>query len=292
MAHSFSGQTAVITGGASGIGAALARAAASRGMNMLIADVDEAGLRATAESCPSVEVHMMRVDVSDAADVERMADQAYARFGVVDLLCNNAGIVPGGRHRAVWEYEVQDWHWAFDVNVLGIVNGLRSFVPLMLEADRPAHILNTTSVSGFISGAGSPVYGASKHAAVRVTEALYASLLERDAPIGVSMLCPGLVNTRIFETERVRPAHLRSAAADIEEPEALRSIAAGGADPETVARQAFEGVEAKRFYIFTSDNFDESIEARTQAILSRSNPQFDGFTAMSRRDAENPVSRY
>ncbi|WP_313802952.1 SDR family NAD(P)-dependent oxidoreductase [Sphingobium sp.] len=287
-AQDFTGRVAIITGAASGIGAALARAAASRGMKLVITDVDEAGLQATADSCRSADVHRMRVDVSNSEDVERMADQAYARFGAVDLLCNNAGIVPGGRHRPVWEYEIQDWRWAFDVNVLGIVNALRSFVPRMLEADRPAHILNTASVSGFISGAGSPVYGASKHAAVRVTEALYASLLERGAPIGVSMLCPGLVNTRIFETERVRPAHLRSAAADMEEPEALRSIAAGGADPEAVARQAFEGIEAGRFYIFTSDNFDEPIAERAQAILSRSNPQFDGFTAMSRKDAEHP----
>jgi NAD(P)-dependent dehydrogenase (short-subunit alcohol dehydrogenase family) len=228
----------------------------------------------------------MRVDVSDIDDMERMASEAQARFGDVALLCNNAGVVPGGRHRPVWEYDVRDWQWAFDVNVMGIVNGLRSFVPRMLRSEKPAHILNTTSVSGFISGAGSPVYGASKHAAVRVSEALYASLQERGAPIQVSMLCPGLVNTRIFETERVRPAHLRSDAAQVEEPEALRSIAASGADPQSVASAAFEGMAAGRFYIFTSDKFDDAIAARAKAILARENPQFDGFTTMSNKDAK------
>lgn len=283
----YSGAAAVITGAASGIGAALARQAASHGMRLLLADVDMDGLAQTAVSCGNnAVVHLVHADVSRAEDVEHMAQEAFGRFGSVDLLCNNAGIVPGGRHRAVWEYELQDWQWAFDVNVLGIVNGLRSFVPRMIDVGRPAHILNTTSVSGFISGAGSPVYGASKHAAVRVTEALYASLQERGASIGVSMLCPGLVNTRIFETERVRPEHRRSSAGGIGEPDDIKSIASLGADPEGVARQAFEAMEAGQFYIFSSSNFDEPIAARAKAILSRSNPVFDGFTAMSRKDAE------
>jgi NAD(P)-dependent dehydrogenase (short-subunit alcohol dehydrogenase family) len=202
------------------------------------------------------------------------------------LLCNNAGIVPGGRHRPVWEYEPADWQWAFDVNLMGTIHGLRSFVPRMLRAGQEAHILNTASVSGFISGAGSPVYGASKHAVVRATEALYASLLELRAPIGVTMLCPGLVNTRIFEAERLRPAHLRTATESGTEPEELKSIAEKGVDPKMVAEMAFDGIRDNRLYVFTSDQFDETIRLRAAAILQRANPAFDDFATMSQRDAK------
>lgn len=280
------GRTAVITGAASGIGAALAREAAGRGMNLLLGDVDEAGLAQTAAQCSkAVAVETMHVDVSNPEDVERMADKAYARFGEVGLLCNNAGVVPGGRHRPVWEYSIEDWRWAFDVNVFGIANGLKSFVPRLLEAGALAHILNTTSISGFISGGGSAVYGASKHAAVRLTEALYASLAEIDSPIGVSMLCPGLVNTRIFETERVRPPHHRVLGAEFNEPDTLRSIASGGMDPVEVARIAFDEMANGSFYILTTRTFDEMIAQRSASVLARTNPTFKDYTALSQADA-------
>lgn len=279
------GRPAVITGAASGIGAALAREAARRGMNLLLGDVDEAGLEQTAAQCDKrARVKTLRVDVANPADVECMAERAYDLFGEVALLCNNAGVVPGGRHRHVWEFDIEDWRWAFDVNVIGLANGLRSFVPRLLKSGQPAHILNTTSVSGFISGAGSAVYGASKHAAVRLTEALYASMAEIRAPISVSMLCPGLVNTRIFETERVRPLHLRTARAEHDEPNALRSIASGGADPADIARIAFDGMTNGSFYIFTTNKFDELISERSSAILARTNPTFADFTSLSRKD--------
>lgn len=252
-------------------------------MNLVLADVDNAGLEKTAAACRDVQVAIMRVDVADPADVDSLADLAFQRFGRVDLLCNNAGVVPGGRHRHVWQYSANDWHWAFGVNVVGLANGARSFVPRMIEAGHNSHIMNTTSVSGFISGAGSPVYGASKHAAVRLTEALYASLLDIGAPIGVSMLCPGLVNTQIFASERVRPANLESDAANVEEPDGLHDIAASGIDPDEVARMAFAGVENGQFYIFSTNGFDTSIADRTATILSRQNPSFESFGVMSRK---------
>lgn len=282
----FQGKTAVITGAASGIGAALARAAAARGMNLALADLDATGAQAVAASCGDVPNLVMAVDVSLPKDVETLAAAAYDRFGEVSLLCNNAGVVPGGRHRPVWEYEPADWQWAFDVNLMGIVHGMRSFVPRMLQAGQPAHIVNTTSVSGFISGAGSPVYGASKHAAVRATEALYASLRERGASIGVTMLCPGLVNTAIFASERNRPTHLQTGAETVALPDELNAISAMGSDPAEVADLAFQAVMEDRFYAFTTDRFDEMIRRRGNSILQRSNPIFEDFVTMSKRDTQ------
>ena len=282
----FREKTAVITGAASGIGAALARAAAARGMNLALADLDATGAQAVAASCGDVPNLVMAVDVSLPKDVENLAAATYDRFGEVSLLCNNAGVVPGGRHRPVWEYEPADWQWAFDVNLMGIVHGLRSFVPRMLQGGQPAHIVNTTSVSGFISGAGSPVYGASKHAAVRATEALYASLRERGAFIGVTMLCPGLVNTAIFASERNRPTHLQTGAETVALPDELNAISAMGSDPDEVAELAFQAVTEDRLYAFTTDRFDEMIRRRGDSILQRSNPIFEDFVAMSKRDAQ------
>lgn len=282
----FRGKTAVITGAASGIGAALVRAAATRGMNLVLADLNADAAQAVAESCGDVPSFVMAVDVALQKDVEELAAAAYDRFGEVSLLCNNAGVVPGGRHRPVWEYEPADWQWAFGVNLMGIVHGMRSFVPRMLQAGRKAHIVNTASVSGFISGAGSPVYGASKHAAVRATEALYATLKEQGAPIGVTMLCPGLVNTAIFASERNRPAHLQTGAETVAVPDELNAISAMGSDPADVAELAFQAVMEDRFYAFTTDRFDEMIRRRGDSILQRSNPVFEDFVAMSKRDAQ------
>ena len=186
----FFGKTAVITGAGSGIGAALAKLAAAQGMNLVLADINRADLEKVAAQLSASAV-VQPTDVADPEAVQALADVAWDRFGGVDLLCNNAGVVPGGRHRPVWDYAPEDWRWAFGVNVDGVVNGIRSFVPRMIAEGRAGHILNTASVAGFVSGSGSAVYGASKHAVVRITEALYAGLRDEGAPIGVTMLCPG-----------------------------------------------------------------------------------------------------
>jgi NAD(P)-dependent dehydrogenase (short-subunit alcohol dehydrogenase family) len=230
----------------------------------------------------------VRVDVSQASEVEQLAVTAYARYGSVDVLCNNAGIVPSGRYRPVWEYPLEDWQWAFDVNLMGVVHGIRSFVPRMLAQKTESHIVNTASVAGLVSGSGSPVYSAAKHAVVRVTEALYASLLEQNAPIGVTMLCPGLVNTRIYESERNRPEQLRPSSGVAAETPELQAIAAElyahALSPEAVADQVFDAVQAGRLYQITSTQFDDAIRARAEALLARRNPVFPSLLDLSRRD--------
>lgn len=286
----FSGKTAVITGAGSGIGAALAQLAAAQGMNLLLADINLADLETVAAGLSATPIALARTDVADPASVQALADLAWHNFGSVDLLCNNAGVVPGGRHRHVWDYPLEDWRWAFGVNVEGVVNGIRSFVPRMIADGRPGHVLNTASVAGFVSGAGSAVYGSSKHAVVRITEALYAGLRDEGAPIGVSMLCPGLVATRIYDAERSRPDSLRPEHGRAQESQELQEIAdnlyRNAISPGTVAEQAFAGIRDEKLYVFTSDGFDTSIAERTQAILSRTNPQFASLLSLSKSDAD------
>jgi short-subunit dehydrogenase len=162
----------------------------------------------------------------------------------------------------------------------------------MLEQKTPAHIVNTASVAGLVSGAGSPVYSAAKHAVVRATEALYASLRDLGAPIGVTLLCPGVVNTRIYESERNRPESLRptgGAAAEIPE---LRAVAAElyahALSPEAVADQVFDAVNADRLYQITSDRYDDAIRDRADAMLARRNPEFPSLLDLSLRDRRTP----
>src|SRR5690349_10499587 len=154
----FAGKVAVITGGGSGIGESLCRLSASLGMKVVIADIDLGAAERVRGSMAGHTAIAAKVDVSRAEEVQQLAHLAYGSYGAVHLLCNNAGIVPSGRYRPVWEYPLEDWRWAFDVNLMGVVHGLRSFVPRMLEQRSESHIVNTASVAGLISGSGSPVY--------------------------------------------------------------------------------------------------------------------------------------
>lgn len=290
----FKDKTAVITGAASGIGAALARRAGKEGMRVVLADVAVDDARAVADGMAGTETLVLHCDVSDETSVRNLADAAWERFGSVDLLCNNAGIVPGGRHRMVWEYSLGDWQWSLGVNLYGVIHGVRAFVPRMIAEARPAHILNTASVAGFVSGSGSACYGAAKHAVVRVTEALYAGLKQAGVPIDVTMLCPGLVRTQIYDAERLRPQAL----ADEERPEESADLEAmreelyrTALSPEEAADMAFGAIADCRFYVFTTTAFDDAIKQRADNILSRTNPVFESIVEMSRMDAQRNAAR-
>lgn len=288
MMQDFAGKTAVITGAGSGIGAALAHYAASEGISVVLADIRAEDAERVAADLPGSGHLVVATDVSDARSVEALAIQAWDRFGSVDLLFNNAGIVPGGRHRLVWELEPADWEWSLGVNLQGLVHGIRSFVPRMIAAGTPAHIVNTTSVAGFVSGAGTAAYGAAKFAAVRVTEALYDGLRQVNAPIGVTMLVPGLVATNIRNAERFRPDHLKVDGGEIVESEELRAISdalyENAPTPQHVAELTFDGIRRGSFYLFSSDSFDAAIRDRSEAILDRTLPEFRSIVEMSKQD--------
>lgn len=286
----FSGKVAVITGSGSGMGEAMAWRFAKEGMKIVIADIDAAAAQRVCDALLAAghSAIAVRTDVADPDSVQHLADTSWSTFGSVDVLCNNAGVVPSGRYRPVWEYPLEDWKWSFDVNLMGVAHGLRSFIPRMLAQETEAHVVITASIAGLISGSGSAVYSSAKTAAVRVAEALYASLQEAKAPIGVTVLCPGLVNTRIYESERNRPDSLLPEGGAAPETAELQAIAeslyASAISPETVAGQVFDAVRDNTLYALTTENFDSQIRERMEAILERRAPQFASLLELSKRD--------
>lgn len=262
------GTTAVVTGAASGIGLALARRAATDGMNVVLADVDEAGLdeaAATLEGAPAEGVLTVRCDVSDPDDVEALAARAYERFGSVELLCNNAGVGGGG---TVAELSREDWEWVLGVNLWGVIHGVTSFVPRMVESGGPAHVVNTASMAGFFATAGMAPYAVSKFGVVALSESMRAELA--GGPVGVSVLCPGWVSTRIHESERNRPAELT-----VERPpraeemrDMIRQVIESGLPPSSVADSVFAAVHDDRFWVFTHPDMVRATAARQEEVIA------------------------
>lgn len=288
-------KVAVVTGGGSGIGEAMAHRFAREGMMLIVADIDmeAAGRVAAAIEATGGTALAARADVARQEDLDALAELAWGRFGSADLVCANAGVVPAGRYRPVWDYPLEDWKWSLDVNLMGVVHTIRAFIPRLIEQATPGHFVTTASIAGLVSGSGSSVYSTAKHGAVRVTEALYASLREMDLPIGVTLLCPGLVNTRIYQSERARPSELQPQAGIARETPELQAVAdelyRNALSPEVVADQLFDAIQDGRLYAITSDNYDRAIRDRAEAVLSRSNPEFPGLLALTKADsvAEN-----
>jgi NAD(P)-dependent dehydrogenase (short-subunit alcohol dehydrogenase family) len=265
----FQGKVAVVTGGGSGIGRSLAHAFAKRGCRIVIADIEKPALDTVAGELARAraEVLALRVDVGDPQDVDRLADAAFERFGGVHLLCNNAGIGGGGR---VADVSLEEWSWVLRVNLFGVIHGLHAFLPRMLARGEPGHVVNTASMAGLMSMPGLSPYSASKYAVVAISEALAQECAGTN--LGVSVLCPGWVRTRIAEAERhagpeipVRPQtpegeRLR---------ELLRGLVAGGIDPDAVAEQVIEAIEQRRLYVLpNSEALMGSVRARFDAVLA------------------------
>ncbi len=254
----FKGRTAFITGGASGIGLGMARAFGRAGMNVVIADIDLKAAKAAAEALASeqIKAEPAYVDVTDRASVRSAALDAVAAFGKIHVVCNNAGVAVGGPLGTLKE---RDWDWIIDVNLKGVVYGTEVFAPLIRSHGEGGHFVNTASMAGMISPPGMEPYTATKFAVVAMSEGWAAQMAAED--IGVSVLCPGFVRTRIHESGRARQD--KYGGTGIVDPgvgatpnEAAANVL-GGIDPDIVGQRVLEGVRDNDLYIFTHPHFKE-----------------------------------
>jgi len=265
----FKGKTAFITGGASGIGFAMGKAFAEEGMNVMLADVEPGALDSALKDLNQYGNHVRGVacDVADPDSVEHAAQATFAAFGKVHILCNNAGVAGGG---GIDTISVESWKWVVDVNLMGVVYGIRSFLPHMRAHGEGGHIVNTASMAGMVSGMGFNPYTATKFAVVAMSEGLAAQL--QPLGIGVSVLCPHFVRTKIGESGRNRQERYGQAEPlDPNGPaaafvaEIARQIEAGR-DPAEVAARVLNAIRNGELYIFTHPNMRELVDARFAAI--------------------------
>lgn len=272
----FAGKVAVITGAASGIGRAIADQCAALGIKTVLADIEQAALDQSESDLQARggTVLCVRTDVSKRADVEALADKAYDAFGQVHLLFNNAGIGAGG---VAWEATWNDWEWAINVNLWGVINGIKVFLPRMIAQQTECHVVNTSSGAGLIAGAGSAPYVTTKHAVVALSENLFLGLAQRKSPIKVSVLCPGTTRTNIAFCERNRPEDLRNPQEPMT-PErqaglaALKSILEKSTPSEKVAEDVFDAIRKEQFYVLTDPRWMEMVQMRVERLLKLENP--------------------
>jgi len=269
------GKVAAVTGAASGLGRSMALAFAAEGMDLALADVDEVNLSSVQDEvlAKGVRAITLKVDVSNAQQLEIFRDQTLTRLGGVHVVCNNAGVSPLG---AVWENSPADWQWILGVNLWGVIHGVRAFTPHLLAQDE-GHIVNTASVAGLISPPGSGAYNVTKHGVVALSESLYHDLRERNSKVGVSVLCPAYVPTGIVDSERNRPKDLpvstKSEATLAREAMLRKAVASGKISADQVAQSVVAAIKDERFYILTHPRIKGAIQARMEDILNERAPR-------------------
>lgn len=280
------GKVAVVTGAGSGIGRAVATHLAEARMRVVVADIEQGAMDATVAQLTGAghEAIGVQTDVSDGESVQALADAAVARFGAVHLIHNNAGVGVGG---PIWAHTESDWRWVLGVNLGGVIHGIRVFVPLMIEQGEPGHVVNTASMAGLISVPHLGAYNVSKHGVVTLSETLHRDLQLQGARIGVSVLCPGLVMTNIFESQRNRPEGLSGetgagnlsalirTAADDATADALGAFG-DVLSPDEVGASVLDAVRTDRFYVLTHPEitrvlvrarYDDIVETRSPTAL-------------------------
>jgi NAD(P)-dependent dehydrogenase (short-subunit alcohol dehydrogenase family) len=282
------GRVAVVTGGAGGVGRALGERFASEGMRVVLADVFPDPLDQAVESLRAAghDVTGVVTDVTEFESVVRLADEAYAAYDAVHVLCNNAGVGAGAEGR-IWDHTLNDWGWGLAVNLWGVIHGIKAFVPRMLEAGEEGHVVNTSSGNGGIAPLTSTaIYATTKAAVTTVTEVLYGQLRAAGSPIGASVLFPGpkVLRTGLLESSSKRPDRWANDApratpyTTIESFEAR--LRAAGIEPdytpvEAVAEETVAGIRDGRFWILpASDRTDATIRARAESMLHRSTPTY------------------
>lgn len=277
----FEGKVAVVTGGASGIGRALGQRLGGLGMRVVLADVEADALTdavATLERSGAEALGVL-TDVSSADSVSALAERTLDAFGAVHVVCNNAGVFAGGQS---WAQPLSDYEWVLGVNVWGVIHGIRTFVPILLEQGQGGHVVNTASMAGLTNAPLSGAYTLSKHAVVAISETLHLELQGRTPAIGVSVLCPELIKTGIGRSFRNRPAHLKRDDDGEGPPEralvegAIASAVAYGVDPMVMAERVEQGIRDERFYLLppSDDPWRKACETRLEDIRLGRNPTF------------------
>lgn len=271
----FKGKVAVITGGASGIGLALARRFAAEGMKLVLADIEDAALNAAVSSlrADGAEALGVRTDVSDAASVEALAQAASRAFGPLHLIVNNAGVSITG---PIWKQSLDDWRWVYGVNVWGVIHGVRTFVPLLLEHGQPAHVVNVASLAAFHGNGDHAPYCSSKAAVHSISQALYSELVAWNTRVGVSCVCPGMVATRIHQSWRNRPQEDRPWSdrefADPQHRRGSEAFQGRGVPPEAVAEATLQAIRDERFYVFTGELWSQFMHDRLDPVIRGDDP--------------------
>lgn len=274
--QNLNGKVAVVTGGASGIGHAMATRFAAEGMKLVLVDIEAGPLAEAAKAFESegVEVLTQQIDVSDPDKMDALAAKTLERFGSVHVVCNNAGVGSGG---PMWELTTEDWEFCLRPNLWGVIHGVRVFTKHMIAQDE-GHIVNTASMAGLVSVPGMGPYNVTKHGVVTLSETLFHELAALGSKVGVSVLCPGHVNTRIWESDRNRPEELAATGNDLssdemrETVEGFRALTAASLDPARVADQVLDAILDGTFYIHTHENHRAAVTARMQGILDGKRP--------------------
>jgi len=283
----FADRVAVVTGGASGIGRAFADHAASLGMRVVLADVEKAALDTAAGeiSATGADVIGVPTDVTDAAAVDALARTAVDHFGGAHIVFNNAGVIVYG---SVWENTLEELRWTMDVNVWGVIHGMRSFVPILLEQNVPGHVVNTASIAGLTAAPYLDIYNVTKHAVVALSESLYKELQMLGSPVRASVVCPGLIRTRITESERNQPGTgtRDPDRSELSEGGAMMSkflnegIAEDGYPPERVAEATFDAIREERFYVIPAqEDVKAGMYQRLDEVRNERNPGMPGVLA-------------
>jgi NAD(P)-dependent dehydrogenase (short-subunit alcohol dehydrogenase family) len=283
----FKDKVAIITGGASGIGWGLAERCVREGMKVVLADIEESALKEAELRLKEIGTDVLAVptDVSRLSDIEALSQRTIDAFGGVHLLFNNAGVQAGGSMRKpLWENTVADWEWLLGVNLWGVIYGIKVFLPIMLHQNTECHIVNTSSMAGLIAEPQLVIYSVTKAGIIKLSEGLYLQLKQRNSSVGVSVLCPAFVNSRLGDAERNRPRELQNppeAPRPSEQPSLIRQFQKGSRNvlsPEQSADIVFRAIREDTFYIFTDPLVKTLFKQRAENILKGRNPEIPTIT--------------
>jgi len=270
------GKVAVITGGASGIGLALAHRLAAEQVRLVLLDIEQAALDAAERALRDggATVLAIQTDVSNGASVDAAAARARDAFGVAHIIVNNAGVAGGTG--PMWTLSESDWAWTLSVNLWGVIHGIRAFLPPLIASGEPGHVINTASIAGLTSHPWMGPYTATKHAVVAMSEVLAKELELARAKVGVSVLCPGFVKTAISRSERNRPGEQRdNQPSNANLGAVMRQLVDAGVPPESIAERVVTAIREPRFYILTHPELQPALEHRQRDILEGRQPGID-----------------